>query len=670
MREYNLTKILVSFIALVVILNSCLPPSKKSNLDESLDFADPTIQKVLTFQNNRQGDSLVAYLTAKDAVVRRIAVNAFASMRDTNYAQKIVPILKDPNFNVRCAAAFTLGQIGDKNTVSDLIAAFVSEDTMDVDNQFNANILEAIGKVGSPIDAENIANVQTYRPNDSLLITGQMLAIYRFGIRGIVPEAGSSIAIKYLNNPSISHTTRLVAAHYLAKAKGLDLTTKADELNKIFKNEDNVDVIMALATALGKTNNLESKNLLINQIYSAADYRLRCNAVRALSNYSSDVAVSDTIQYLIEDKNVHVMNCALEYFEKLKDIKYAPSLLAKLPNIDSKLVRAKLLKTVMNSYPLYLTQIKNSLKDTLITIYTSSTNPYERVELINAIGKDVYQYVNLINLPTKSAFDKIGKVETLNAIINSPDFILAYKGNHIKVKAEVLNYIATLIAEGDGGLVSMAAPILEKAENQAKILVKDSTFIDEAKSKLKLPQDLEGMLAIENLEKYMRGQISTPFEYGKYKDIDFTLLQSLKDTSEMVIKTTKGNIRILLFPKLAPVSVCNFIQLCQSDYYDDKIFHRVVPNFVIQAGCPRGDGYGSLDFLIRSELTQMYYHESGLVGMASAGKDTESSQFFITHSPTPHLDGNYTIFGKVSKGLDVVDEIQIGDKIIDAIMTK
>lgn len=628
------------------------------------------IQKILTFQNNRQADSLVAYLNSQDVVVRRLAVNAFASIRDTNYAQNIVPFLKDPNFNVRCAAAFTLGQIGDSKTVNDLIAAFVSEDTMDVDNQFNANILEAIGKIGSPIDAENIANVQTYRPNDSLLVMGQMLAIYRFGMRGIVPEAGTAIAIKYLGNMEIIPTTRMIAAHFLARTKGLDLTSKATELNQIFKSEENVDVLMALASALGKTNNAESKTLLINQTYSAADYRVRCNAVRALSNYSADIAVSDTMQYLVSDKNIHVVNCALEYFENLKDARYAPILLAKLPNIESNLVRAKLFKTVMNSYPLFLTQTKNSLKDTLITIYNGSVNPYERVELINAIGKDVYQYVNLINLPTKSNFDKIGKVEALNSIITSKDFIPAYKANHIKVKAEILNYIATLIKEGDGGLVSMASPILEKVENQAKVLVKDSTFIEEAKSKLKLPEDLEAMLAIEKLEKYMRDSVSSPFDYGKYKDIDFALLQTLNDTSEIVIKTTKGNIHIILFPKIAPVSVCNFIQLCQTDYFDDKVFHRVVPNFVVQAGCPRGDGFGSLDFLIRSELSHLYYHEAGLVGMASAGKDTESSQFFITHSPAPHLDGRYTVFGKVTKGLDIVDEIQIGDKIIDAIMTK
>ena len=94
-----------------------------------------------------------------------------------------------------------------------------------------------------------------------------------------------------------------------------------------------------------------------------------------------------------------------------------------------------------------------------------------------------------------------------------------------------------------------------------------------------------------------------------------------------------------------------------------KVFHRVVPNFVVQAGCPRGDGWGSTDYTIRSEFDPMNYGE-GYMGMASAGKHTESCQWFITHSPAPHLEGRYTIFAKVTQGMDVVHRIEIGDQIL------
>src|SRR5690606_34961517 len=97
-------------------------------------------------------------------------------------------------------------------------------------------------------------------------------------------------------------------------------------------------------------------------------------------------------------------------------------------------------------------------------------------------------------------------------------------------------------------------------------------------------------------------------------------------------------------------------------YYDGTIFHRVVPNFVIQGGDPTGTGFGGPGNSIRSEISPFRF-DKYIVGMASSGKDTEGSQFFITHSPQPHLDGKYTIFGSVTSGMDVVDKIQIGDYI-------
>ncbi|AKQ47725.1 peptidylprolyl isomerase [Rufibacter radiotolerans] len=128
------------------------------------------------------------------------------------------------------------------------------------------------------------------------------------------------------------------------------------------------------------------------------------------------------------------------------------------------------------------------------------------------------------------------------------------------------------------------------------------------------------------------------------------------------LKTSKGDIIFELLVEDAPGSVANFVELLEKGFYNGKNFHRVVPNFVAQGGCPRGDGWGSTDYAIRSEFADLNYLE-GYVGMASAGKDTESCQWFITHSPTPHLDGKYTIFAKVVKGMDVVHQLNIGDRI-------
>ena len=128
------------------------------------------------------------------------------------------------------------------------------------------------------------------------------------------------------------------------------------------------------------------------------------------------------------------------------------------------------------------------------------------------------------------------------------------------------------------------------------------------------------------------------------------------------MSTSKGTFTIELLPEDAPLTVDNFVQLARRGYFNNITFHRVVPNFVVQGGDPRGDGNGGPGHSIRCEINQVPY-ERGAVGMALSGKDTGGSQWFVTHAPQPHLDGGYTVFGKVIAGMDVVDNIVRGDAI-------
>jgi len=133
-------------------------------------------------------------------------------------------------------------------------------------------------------------------------------------------------------------------------------------------------------------------------------------------------------------------------------------------------------------------------------------------------------------------------------------------------------------------------------------------------------------------------------------------------TVSAVVTTSKGAFTIQLLPEEAPLNVDNFVQLAKRGYFAGITFHRVVPNFVIQDGDPRGDGNGGPGYQIRCEINEVPY-ERGAVGMALSGKDTGGSQWFATHSPQPHLDGGYTVFGKVIRGMDLVDNTVRGDLI-------
>jgi cyclophilin family peptidyl-prolyl cis-trans isomerase/HEAT repeat protein len=133
----------------------------------------------------------------------------------------------------------------------------------------------------------------------------------------------------------------------------------------------------------------------------------------------------------------------------------------------------------------------------------------------------------------------------------------------------------------------------------------------------------------------------------------------------VVLHTTRGPITLELFAADAPVTVHNFLALARRGYYDGLEFHRVVPNFVVQDGDPRGDGSGGPGYSIRDELNPRRY-ERGVLGMALSGPDTGGSQYFITHSPQPHLDGGYTVFGRVTSGQSALDAIVQGDRVIRA----
>ena len=134
--------------------------------------------------------------------------------------------------------------------------------------------------------------------------------------------------------------------------------------------------------------------------------------------------------------------------------------------------------------------------------------------------------------------------------------------------------------------------------------------------------------------------------------------------TQVLIKTAKGEIHIDLFDEDAPNTVKNFTDLIEKGFYDGLSFHRVIPNFMIQGGCPNGTGTGGPGYHIDCEINENR-HQAGTLSMAHAGKGTGGSQFFICHSPQPHLDGVHTVFGHTAN-IDVINSIEQGDEIISA----
>ncbi len=135
---------------------------------------------------------------------------------------------------------------------------------------------------------------------------------------------------------------------------------------------------------------------------------------------------------------------------------------------------------------------------------------------------------------------------------------------------------------------------------------------------------------------------------------------------DAIIKTNKGEMKVEFYEKDAPKTVANFVKLAKDGFYNGLTWHRVLPDFVIQGGCPKGNGTGGPGYAIDCELDgENQYHDRGVLSMAHAGRNTGGSQFFICHSRnnTAHLDRNHTCFGRVVDGVDVIDQIRVGDAI-------
>jgi len=225
------------------------------------------------------------------------------------------------------------------------------------------------------------------------------------------------------------------------------------------------------------------------------------------------------------------------------------------------------------------------------------------------------------------------------------------------------SYVRDALKSGDMALQSLAAIRIQESFT----IYQDtelSELLNDVKSQLKLPQQAETYMDVCKAIEALGGDKFEGYQPEYNHPIDWEFVKTIPANQQVLIKTNKGNITLQLFVEDAPGTVANFLQLTDSGFYDGKFFHRVVPQFVIQGGCPRGDGWGGLDWTQRSEFSNYQSYKEGTAGIASAGKDTEGVQFFITHCPTPHLDGRYTIFARVVDGTDVVNQIEVGDRMV------
>jgi len=315
--------------------------------------------------------------------------------------------------------------------------------------------------------------------------------------------------------------------------------------------------------------------------------------------------------------------------------------------------------------PYYFSITKGNIKKELQRLFAESTDPYVKAECLRSLAFDVRNYNLLFEMAAESSVPvvKTAGMEALKKLTDHHEFNLIYGRNQI-VQSQIAEHIKNEIVKADPGVTTIAASVLQNELFLKGGFYSDFSFLKSTMQKLSLPRDIEAYNEIEKTLALFEGkELDSPTRPPYNHPVNWAKLRIINTNTKAAIQTDKGSIVLRFFPENAPATYLNFIQLAEDGFYEGKVFHRVVPNFVIQGGCPRGDGFGSQNYTIRSELSSMYYDKEGLVGMASAGNHTESTQWFITHSPTPHLDGRYTIFAEVVEGMQNVHAIEIGDRI-------
>ena len=658
-------------MALMITINSCVPPSNEIITDINNANSDLVYQGIYNHQDKQNIDSVLLYFNHSNPGYRLAAVNAMASIQSELSIDSLVEILGDPIIEVRTAAAYALGQIGNLETVDPLMNAFVNKDTSDVDNVFNSTILEAIGKTGNKSLLDALASVESYRITDTLLLLGQSRAIYRYANRGINTQKGTNRMVELASNQAYPNEVRVIAANYLARAKDIDISKSQFRIAEALIGASDPNVRMAIALALRKVTEPDILKILQSQFIVEKDYRVKVNILKAFGSYKY-IDNIDLILDHLDDENIHVANAAAQYLVdhgKRDDVEIYKTFAKK--NLDHT-VRAKIYASVLKHLPSYYIESRALIRSSLLRYLKElKGKPYVAKHYVAALGQDPYSYAYLKEAAIDSGVVTIrtAGMEALSKIVSGKSFVNTFRFRSDRVKIEILDIIKEQFAKGDVGTMAIGAGILSNEKIGYRNLIQNDSFLIAAAAKLSLPREIETYNEIKKALAYINN-VKYKAEKNSYNHpINWKTLATVSDSTIAVVRTNKGNFTIKLFGNTTPGSVANFIDLANDDFFDNKVYHRVVSNFVIQGGCPRGDGYGSLDYSIRSELPQLYYDDEGYVGMASAGLNTEGTQWFVTHSPTPHLDGKYTIFGTVTEGMDVVHQIVEGDKIIDVIIS-
>ncbi len=670
-------------VALLLLLQTPLLAQSLSN---------ETRQKILTAQDLRDVKALNILLRDSRPATRAKAAFAAGSVQDTSLIARLAWLLNDEDSNVRSASAFALGQMNfvvDSVQRRSISAALIKRFGQEIREAVQVRIIEGLGKTGDSLSLDALMKYMT-KSGLGASKGEAALSVGRYGYRGIKNPAAANFAATVLADGKKSEKWKAAYAMFRIGEKSL-LDPHARTLTHAASDKD-PDVRMYVATALGKALTAPNLEPLVSLAGSDPDWRVRVNALKALAAFDmpSSSGLATTIVMAFNDSNEHISLAALSavgskdakqfddshpIIEALKRIvsnessryswrqqREAAISIAKLRGENSyemlfeQVNRGRLLK---NSYVEALGVIPTESALREVIEYTRQGDPRTQrlaMESVLSIAKNIHLSTAMLR-STKTAIgnglssnDAAVITVAAGALVESlfvdyfsvSNLLGALQRLKSADNAEAMGAIIQSLAvlKADGAVATLTALLRDKDRSVA----------------------LEAATALEKITGSSYKQLLPPQAGPAHTDFNWVLLEWIRKHPTVEVRTSRGTFTLALLTDEAPFTCINFATLIRKGFFNGLPFHRVVPNFVVQGGDPHGDGWGGPGYAIRSEFGYEHY-KRGMAGVASSGKDTEGSQFFVTHSNQPHLDCRYTIFGRVTAGMDVIDAMQVGDRI-------
>lgn len=681
---------------------------------------EETLLRIVRAEDERRWDSddLGALVSDASPAVRSRAALAAGRIGDARAVPALAAMLQtDKNLGARATAAFALGEIESVQGAD----ALLTNSRPGAPVPIRARSLEALGKIAAALPGEDQTNAKRIgdailaalnfeRARGALADRQTVLLTLTAALRARPANGAKTVAL-FLNYPD--PRVRADAANTLARLRAKD--AGANEALRAVLGKDVDPVARAnAARALGISEDKQAYDVLLDRAMNDRDARVRVSALRGIGLLKDARAADALVRRggaLFAEYKAAKMSGGTAHPAELNELlQIAAALGGVLPNTsdnralvflrsvreaegwidpETEIAFARVAPAqYMREKPfanLYVRAADNKLAWQAVAAIAQGLGEFAQMTSEKA-GNSVLTVQADAQLALRSLLadkttpalavpDILRAVAAFKPLDLAPVMREQLKAGDVIVRATAAELLAgeTPDAESARALVAALAPAMRDELNDAALATLDALGKqkgEEATDAIRTAMDSPDYLI--RLRAATLTRAANPNESAdaslqtvavRYHLADYRrALARLNSRVLAVVSTDKGAFTMELLPNEAPLNVDNFVELARRGYFNGIAFHRVVPNFVVQGGDPRGDGNGGPGYQIRCEINEVSY-DRGAVGMALSGKDTGGSQWFVTHSPQPHLDGGYTVFGRVTQGMDVVDRIARGDRI-------